>query len=435
MQAMVPPPSSAMAESIVVQELGKRFRRYRADRPATFKEALLHGLHRLKPAEDFWALRDLTFRIPAGRTVGVVGPNGAGKSTLLRLIGGIGRPDEGKVKVQGRVGALLDLGAGFHPDLTGRENVYVNGVIAGLTRHEVARRFDGIVAFAELEPFIDNPLRTYSTGMQMRLGFAVAAHTDPEILLIDEILAVGDLAFQHKCLDRIAQFQAQGCTIIIVSHSPTSIQQLCDEALWLRQGRLVAYGPADVVAGQYVAEMSAETRRRTPTVQPVLRTPAGTELRINENRFGSLEMEIVAVRLLDPAGQPVTELDSGDPLHVEIEYLAPEPISAPIFGVTISREDGQVCYDTSTEAMDLHLSTVQGRDRISFHVERLDLIGAQYYVDVGIYQHEWAYAYDYHWHVYPLVVRPTRGEKGILRPPHHWQIGDNQPPPRKGAGL
>jgi len=413
-----------MSDAIAVRHLGKCFRRHHADRPNTLKEALLHGLRRIGPAENFWALRDVSFSIAAGRMVGVIGPNGAGKSTLLRLIGGVGRPDEGSVTVRGRIGALLDLGAGFHPDLTGRENVFINGVISGLTRYNVARRFDSIVAFAELEGFIDNPLRTYSTGMQMRLGFAVAAHTDPEILLIDEILAVGDLAFQRKCLDRIAQFKAQGCTIILVSHDAGSIQRLCDEALWLRQGKLVACGPADVVAGQYVAEMSAETRRRTPATQPVICTPTGAELQVNKNRFGSMEMEIVAVRLLHPAGFPVTELDSGDPLHIAIEYLAHNPIPEPIFGVTINREDEFVCYDTSTDAAGPHLPTVHGPGQITFQIERLDLIGGQYYIDVGAYEREWAYAYDYHWRVYPLAIRPTRGEKGILRPPHRWKAED-----------
>jgi lipopolysaccharide transport system ATP-binding protein len=414
-----------MPDAIAVQNLGKRFRRYHADRPNTLKEALLRGLRRIRPAEYLWALRDVSFRIPPGRMVGVVGPNGAGKSTLLRLIGGVGLPDEGSVTVRGRIGALLDLGTGFHPDLTGHENVFVNGVISGLTRHEVARRFDSIVAFAELEEFIDNPLRTYSTGMQMRLGFAVAAHTDPEILLIDEILAVGDLAFQRKCLERIAQFKDQGCTIVLVSHDAGSIQRLCDEALWLRQGKLVACGPADVVAGQYIAEMSAETRRRTPAAQPVVRTPTGTELRVNENRFGSMEIEIVAVRLLHPAGFPVTELDSGEPLHVEIEYLAHGPVREPIFGITITREEDElVCYDTSTEAAGPRLSTARGPGQITFQIERLDLIGGQYYVDVGAYEREWAYAYDYHWHVYPLAIRPTRGEKGVVRPPHCWKVED-----------
>jgi lipopolysaccharide transport system ATP-binding protein len=411
-----------MADAIVAHNLSKRFRRYHADRPTTLKEAVLRGLRRVRPVEYLWALRDVSFDISQGRMIGVLGPNGAGKSTLLRLIGGVGQPDGGQVTTHGRIGALLDLGAGFHPDLTGRENVFINGVIAGLTRDQVARRFDAIVDFSELEAFIDSPLRTYSTGMQMRLGFAVAAHTDPEILLIDEILAVGDIAFQHKCLDRIAQFKADGCTIILVSHDASSIQQLCDEALWLRQGQLVAYGPADVVVNQYVAEMSAESRRRTPKARSVTHTSAGAELRVNENRFGSLEMEIIGVNLLDDTGMPVKELDSGDPLRIEVAYQAPNPIPEPIFGVTISRKDGMICYDTNTQTAGLRLSTIQGAGQIAFQIDRLDLIGEQYYVDAGVYEREWAYAYDYHWHVYPLVIRPTGGEKGILHPPHRWEV-------------
>ncbi len=187
-----------MRGTVVVQGLGKQFRRYHRDRPVTLKEAVVRGLRQMKPVEQFWALREVSCSVAAGRTIGVIGNNGAGKSTLLRLIGGVGRPDEGSVQVHGRIGALLDLGVGFHPDLTGRENVFVSGVIAGLTRHEVAQRFDSIVAFAELQQSIDSPLRTYSSGMQMRLAFAVAIHTEPEILLIDEVLAVGDLAFQRK---------------------------------------------------------------------------------------------------------------------------------------------------------------------------------------------------------------------------------------------
>jgi lipopolysaccharide transport system ATP-binding protein len=413
---------------IAVENLGKRFNRRRADHPRTFKEAVLCGprdiLHRrrAREAEEFWALRDISFSIPKGRMVGIVGPNGAGKSTLLRLIGGIGRADEGSVTVNGRIGALLELGSGFQPDLTGRENVYVSGVIAGLTRHEIAQRFGAIVDFAELEAFIDSPLRTYSTGMQMRLGFAVAVHTDPDILLIDEVLAVGDLAFQRKCLERIEQFKARGCTILLVSHDAHSIEQLCDEALWLRRGQLIAMGPPEVVTRQYVEEMSVETQRRTPTTAPNTLTPSGAELRINENRFGSLECKIVAVRLLDHQGYTVTELDSGDPLQVKIEFLAPEPIESPIFGVTISQEDGTVCYDAATDGSGYRLPTLHGPGRISLHLDRLDLIGTRYYVDVGIYERDWTYTYDYHWHVYPLIVRPTPGEKGILRPPHRWQL-------------
>jgi lipopolysaccharide transport system ATP-binding protein len=240
--------------AVIVQGLSKQFYRYHVDRPWTLHEALVKGLRRLQAAESFWALDDVTFKVAPGRVIGVIGSNGSGKSTLLRLIGGVGQPDKGRVEVNQRIGSLLDLGAGFHPDLTGRENVFVNGVIGGLTRREVAGRFDEIVAFAELEPFIDNPIRTYSTGMQMRLGFAVAIHSRPELLLIDEVLAVGDRSFQHKCFDRLAQFKAEGCTIIIVTHGIDVVPSFCDEAIWLNSGRIAAYGLPQSVVDQYIAE-------------------------------------------------------------------------------------------------------------------------------------------------------------------------------------
>src|SRR5215813_734064 len=195
-----------MGNALIVQNLSKQFRRYHPDRPWTLQEALLQGLRRTRPAEYFWALYEVSFNIAYGRMVGVIGPNGAGKSTLLRLIGGVGRPDKGTIRVHGQIGALLDLGTGFHPELTGRENVFVSGVITGLTRREVRERLDSIVAFAELEAWIESPLRTYSSGMQMRLAFSIAVHVEPAILLIDEVLSVGDHAFQQKSFARIAEF-------------------------------------------------------------------------------------------------------------------------------------------------------------------------------------------------------------------------------------
>jgi lipopolysaccharide transport system ATP-binding protein len=253
-----------MDNLVEVNGLSKRFRRFHPERPWTLQEAILGGLGRMKPVEYLWALRDVSFSVPSGSMLGVIGPNGAGKSTLLRLIGGVGRPDGGSVTVKGRVGALLELGAGFHPDLTGRENVFVTGVISGLTRREVSERFESIVDFAELEEFIDSPLRTYSNGMRMRLAFAVSIHTEADILLIDEVLAVGDISFQEKCLNRIAQFKAQGCAIIFVSHNERTIQEFCDEALWLQGGKVMAHGSSNMVVTQYIAQMTSETRLRTP---------------------------------------------------------------------------------------------------------------------------------------------------------------------------
>jgi lipopolysaccharide transport system ATP-binding protein len=247
-------------EMITVTNVGKTFRRYHPDRPGTIQQALAQGLRRMRSVETFWGLREVTFCVAAGQTVGVVGANGSGKSTLLRLIGGIGRPDTGRIEVHGRVGALLDLGAGFHPDLTGRENAILTGILNGLTRREVLERLESIVDFAETEDVLDNPIRTYSSGMQMRLAFAVAVHTEPDILLIDEVLSVGDIAFERKCLNRIDQFKAAGCAILVVSHAGETIEDMCDEALWLNSGRLVAQGRADAIVREYTAHMGGAAR-------------------------------------------------------------------------------------------------------------------------------------------------------------------------------
>jgi lipopolysaccharide transport system ATP-binding protein len=244
-----------MQAAISVQSLGKRFRCYSQHRPRTIMAAMLAGWRGVKPTDYFWALRDVSFGVAPGEMLGVIGRNGAGKSTLLRLLGRVGRPDEGRILLNGRVGALLDLGAGFNTDLTGRENVYVNAVVAGLLQCEVKRQFDAIVDFAEVTQFIDNPVRTYSTGMMMRLAFSVAVHTHPEILLVDEHLSVGDQAFQNKCLDRISQMKTQGCAVVLISHNTQQIEDLCDRAIFLNQGRIHAEGSAADIVKQYVAAM------------------------------------------------------------------------------------------------------------------------------------------------------------------------------------
>lgn len=405
-----------MKDTIIVNHLGKLYNRYHTHKPLTIMEAALSGFRGLRAREKFWALREVTFTVAPGEMLGIIGHNGAGKSTLLQLLGGIGRPDEGKVKVNGRIGALLDLGAGFSADLTGRENVFINGVIAGLTRREVARRFDRIVAFAELEDFIDNPVRTYSTGMGMRLAFSTAIHTEPDVLLVDEFLSVGDLAFQEKCLERIKDLKTQGCAIILVTHSTNQVQELCDHALWLRHGRVVAYGEPEVVAGQYVSEMRSETQKRIPPRPPQM-TKGGIELRLNENRFGSLEVEIVDVQLL-----PTSYINSGDGLIVEIEYSLIQSIDALIFNVSITQEDGQVCLDINTYGKELMASIIQAQGKIRVSFERLDLSGGKYFVNVGVYESNWAYAYDFHWHVYSLSVQSKVTQTGILSPPCRWEI-------------
>ena len=420
-----------MVDVIFAEHLGKRFRR-QVDRPRRISELFVRGWRRRRPPERFWGLRDVSFRLGAGRMLGVIGRNGAGKSTLLRLVGGVGRPTEGRIETRGRIRALLDLGSNFQPDMTGRENIFLGGVVAGLTRREVKQRFDTIVEFAELAPFVDNPVRTYSSGMQMRLAFSIAAHTDPEILLVDEVLAVGDLAFQQKCLERIRTFKEKGCAILLVSHEMGVVEEICDEVLLLRSGRVAGFGEPEKVLEQYMDELGMETVRRMPRDRPPMLASSGRVLRLNENRFGSLELEILAVRIANARGKQIEEIDSGEAVSIEMEYQSPLPIATPHFSVSIINQEGVVFFDATTELDGQFLGEVQGKGRIGIQIERLDLAGGLYYVDVGVYERGWTYAYDQHCRVYPLRVRPGRSGRGVLYVPHRWFVGE-QPATAAGA--
>ena len=401
-----------MIDAIVARNVGKRFRRYHADKPATLHEALLRGFGKLTPADTFWGLRDVTFRVAPGGTLGVIGRNGAGKSTLLRLLGGVGRPDEGMVQLHGRVGALLTLGAGFHPELTGRENLFIAGVVAGLTRREVRSRLNAIVAFAELDGYLEMPLRAYSTGMQMRLAFAIAIHSEPDILLIDEVLAVGDLAFQRKCLQRIAGLKAKGCAIVLVSHDPTMVQELCDECLWLRTGMVAAHGPADDVVQRYVEHIgTAEGAHRFDESQPSFPP---------RDAIGHKIVEICGARLLDAIGRPITMIESGGALTLEIDYRASRPVGLLNFQVQLYRDDGLHCFDLCTQTSITSLADVFGEGRMRLHVDRLDLNGGLYYLDVCAFEHDGLSRYDSRGRIAAFRVRRTATTFGILRPPHRW---------------
>lgn len=404
------------ARAIIVENLGKCFSRHHPERPQTIMEAALSGLRRLRPVETFWALRGISFSVAAGEMLGVIGHNGAGKSTLLHLLGKVAYPDEGGVKTQGRIGALLDLGAGFHGDLTGRENIFVAAAIAGMTRREIAQRFDQIVAFAELEPFIDNPVRTYSSGMTMRLAFATAIHAAPEILLVDEFLSVGDLSFQTKCLARVEAMKTEGCAIVLVSHDIAQVERLCDRVLWLQGGTAVACDRPAAVVGQYQVQMHQRTRELTP--ENLSSTAAsGQTLEANKNRFGSLEVQITAVRL-----DPGFTVPSGAELCIELDYRRDCPAEYAIFSVSISGLDGSKLLSADTLQMGIPPVRLDDMGTVRLMLDRLDLSGGEYFIDVGLYKQDWSYAYDFHWHVYQLVVESPLTTEAVLQPPMRWTI-------------
>src|SRR5438132_4057857 len=296
--------------AIELTRVSKIYRRYSGRQFATLKSALLQLsiLRDLQPRETFPALTDVSFSVPKGSTYGVIGRNGSGKSTALKIVAGITKPTSGTVRVAGRISALIELGAGFHPEISGRENVFINGIMLGLTKREIEQRFDEIVAFAELREFIDAPVKTYSSGMYMRLGFSVAIHVDPDVLLIDEVLAVGDEAFTRKCLDKIGEFRRRGKTIVLVTHSLGLVEKMCDEALWLRHGRLVDQGDPRRVVDAYLTYVAggeeALLARDSPAAgaAPASEDP-GAAHGYREGRWGSREVEITSVRLLDDRGR------------------------------------------------------------------------------------------------------------------------------------
>ena len=401
---------------IHVESISKRFRLYAKDRPYTLQETLVRGFRKLRVQEEFWALQDVSLDVAAGEMVGVIGRNGAGKSSLLRLVGGIGQPDRGRIVVEGRLGALIDLGAGFHPELTGRENVYMNGVISGLTRRQVSAIMDEIIAFAELEDFIDSPVRTYSSGMQLRLAFSVAVHVQPEVLLVDEVLAVGDLGFQRKCLDRIEELRAQGAAILFVTHDLVQVQQICDRVIWLNKGRVAAWGPAEDVVSAYRRSM-AGTGQSAGT-QDGAGNGAAPVLRHNVNRFGTLEVELQDVCLSDESGMPFDVLPTGRALVVETKWCTTKPLGPLILSVGVHSEDGLLLCEVQRPLN--KLPGLRGEMKVQF--ERLDLAQGVYYVDVGAYAGDWSVTYDYHWHVHRFLVGGPAEGKGPLRPPYQWDI-------------
>lgn len=412
--------------AIEVRDVRKVYRRYgRPKAFGTLKSALLSGslLRDLRPDAVFEALRGVSFDVPAGKTVGLIGRNGSGKSTMLKLIAGIGKPTSGEVRVAGRVSALIELGAGFHPEISGRDNVYINGMMLGLSRREIARRFDEIVAFAELEEFIDAPVKTYSSGMYMRLGFAVAINVDPDVLLVDEVLAVGDEAFTHKCLDKFADFRRRGRTVLLVTHALDLVERFCDEALWLDAGLVRAQGdPRRVIDAYRLDVAQAKDRRLAAEDRQRADTPAAPDFfHSPEGRWGSREAEIVAVDLLRLDGTPAYVFQSGDPVDIRMQVVAHQPLHDFVFGVGVFNGEGVCCFGTNTHIEGRRPVELRGEATVIFHIDRLDLVEGSYKLDVAVHRENGA-PYDYHRQLYPFRVASRVKEVGIFRPPHAWRF-------------
>ncbi|MBA3271938.1 MAG: ABC transporter ATP-binding protein [Acidobacteria bacterium] len=438
-----------MTNAIDVVNVSKVYRRYaRKKQFATLKSALLKGslIRDLQPDETFPALRGVTFSVPKGCTYGIIGRNGSGKSTLLKCVAGITKPNEGTVKVNGRISALIELGAGFHPEISGRENVFINGIMLGLTKREIHRRFDEIVEFAELKDFIDAPVKTYSSGMYMRLGFAVAIHVDPEVLLIDEVLAVGDQSFTAKCLDKFAEFRRRNRTIMLVTHSLDLVEKFCDLALWLEKGKTLAEGEPKRVVASYLLDVGnaeeAEIAKTEVTKaaqvardnaagisntagQPsdVVNTPANM-FQATEGRWGSREVEITEVTLHGPDGQVSHVFQSGDGMEVRVKTRVHVATNDFVFGVGLFNADGICCYGTNTNIEELQPDEISGEGMIGFQIANLDLVEGTYKIDVAAHKLD-GYPYDYHRLLHTFRVKSRTKDVGIYRPRHRWNFTSN----------
>ena len=436
--------------AITITHASKVYRRYsRRHQFTTLKSALLsRSLTRnLRPDETFAAVRDVTVTVPRGRTLGVIGRNGSGKSTLLKLVAGITKPTTGTVHVNGRISALIELGAGFHPEISGRENVFINGIMLGLSKREIARRFDEIVEFAEMRDFIDAPVKTYSSGMYMRLGFAVAIHVDPDVLLVDEVLAVGDEGFTHKCLDKFAEFKRRGKTILLVTHALGLVERFCDEALWMDDGSMKAIGDPKRVVGAYItavevseeqqlAASDARAQESAAVVSPdesatavlpdhPIETAEGPAdmFRATEGRWGSREIEITDVQLTGPDNEPGHVFHSGEPLTVRIALRSPIENQDFVIGIGIFNAEGVCCYGTNTNIEDLKAVRILGDAFAYFTIDSLDLVEGTYKLDVAVHKLD-GYPYDYHRLLYTFRVKSRTKDVGIYRPRHAWRFSE-----------
>lgn len=348
-----------MSTAVTVEAVSKRFRLYQ-ERNQSLKATLMRrGRSRY---QEHWALRDVSLEIPSGKTFGFIGENGSGKSTLLKCIAKILRPDEGHISVDGKVSALLELGAGFHPELSGRENVYLNGSILGLSRRELDRKFDDIVAFAGLERFIDSPVKNYSSGMYVRLGFSVAINVDPDVLLVDEVLAVGDEQFQRKCNEKFSQLKADGITIVIVTHDLGSVRSLCDVVAWVDKGGLREIGPADDVVDAYLDHVRVDR----------------TEESGRGSRWGSGELRVEQLELLDASGEPVTRVRTGDTVTFRLHYAASRPIDRPVFAMALHTLEGIELTRPNLRQSGSVPERIEGTGAIDYLVDRLLLLPGTY---------------------------------------------------------
>jgi ABC-type polysaccharide/polyol phosphate transport system ATPase subunit len=398
--------------AISCEGVWKSYRIYH-QRSHTLKERLLTRRNRF---EEFWALKGVDIEVPAGTTLGLIGANGSGKSTLLKTMSRILSPNRGAVSVNGTVSALLELGIGFHPELTGRENVYLGGSLLGLSRRDVEARYDDIVTFAGIPDFMDAPVKNYSSGMYARLAFAMAVSVDPDILIVDEVLSVGDEGFQLRCYERMAEFREQGRTVVLVSHNIETVKALCAKTAWLADGTVRKFGESHDVANSYLAEVHGAIN------DPDASGP--------HHRYGSGEAEITEVRFLDGEGKSSTTFRTGEPLTVHVEYRAPSPVTDAVCCIAVYRAQDFVLLIAQASRHGGATFDLSGEGFIEYTVPEVPLLAGNYILSVGLQDSELKQSYDWHDRRYSLLVFPSDAvpkEAGIVHVEGTWKGGAHHP--------
>ncbi|MEI8138257.1 MAG: ABC transporter ATP-binding protein [bacterium] len=389
--------------AIQVEGVGKRFR-LRSSGGRTLKSMVMDMIHKPGSERDLWALKDVNFTVERGTTLGLIGANGAGKSTLLSVLAGTMMPTEGKIKTTGVISSLLELGAGFHPDLTGRENVFLAGAIMGLTRQQMTRRFDAILNFADIGTFIDQPVKHYSSGMYVRLGFAVAVEVDPDILLVDEVLAVGDASFQRKCLRRMSEFRDQKKTMLIISHDLGTIQSVSDQILFLDHGRVLGHGAPGKVVGQY---------------ESFWRNQASAE---RSREWGTREVILTGAEFLDASGNATTKFMWGEPLTVRLGYEVKTPVGASIFGFGISDEAGRLVHGSNTEIASVSIPGLTGSGHVVLKIPHLNLARGTYFFSFSVHSADHKVNYHRMDNAFAIGVDSVKNFEGICHMPSEWRV-------------
>lgn len=375
----------------------------------------------LKTGEKFEALKGVSFNVKKGKTLSIIGENGSGKSTLLKILAGISRPTRGIVEASGRISALIELGAGFHPEISGRENIFINGIILGLSKKKIQEKLNDIVSFAELENFIDKPVKTYSSGMYMRLGFSIAINVDPDILLIDEVLAVGDASFVPKCIDKINEFKRKGKTIIFVSHDLATVERISDEVIWLKNGKIEKRGYPKRITDAYLEYIGKKDTDKA-NIKHIAEQLEGTTDK--EKRWGSREIEISDVKMRDSKGQEKYIYDFDEPVMIEFNVKAKKAEKDFVFGLGIVNYEGINCYGSNTNIENFRSKKISGFGKVKIEIPALNLINGTYYLNLAVHKRD-GYPFDYHHMLYTFKVVSKKRDIGISRLDHKWNFSEN----------